>query len=202
MHGDAPGHDGSALCVFLTHAGHGVAHAGSPRQPLGVIAQGQLLDGQVRQQRRGQRQAAQTVNLGAHNIGLVAALLIQREVTVLHAAQQLWHTGCGGALLGAGERIGLNPGVGAAGKGGHGNVDDVREVVAALGADGGDVHASLLADNAVANEDDALCGAGDEGASVGGCFTGDGEDLANAVTTCFCGGGSGVSGVLSHDVVS
>ena len=92
--------------------------------------------------------------------------------------------------------------MGAAGKGGHGNVDDVREVVAALGADGGDAHASLLADNAVANEDDALCGAGDEGASVGGCFTGDGEDLADAVTTCFCGGGSGVSGVLSHDVVS
>ena len=92
--------------------------------------------------------------------------------------------------------------MGAAGKGRHGNVDDVREVVAALGTDGGDTYESLLADYAVANENNALRGAGDEGASMGGCFTGDGEDLANAVTACFCGGDYGASGVLSHDIVS
>ena len=54
----------------------------------------------------------------------------------------------------------------------------------------------------MANENNALRGAGDEGASMGGCFTGDGEDLANAVTACFCGGDYGASGVLSHDIVS
>ena len=94
--------------------------------------------------------------MGADNIGLVVSLLGQADVAIFHAAEQFGYAGCCGAFLFGGERIRLNPGVGAAFQGGYGYGDDVCEVEAALGADCGDAHFCLFADDAVTHEDDAL----------------------------------------------
>ena len=139
--------------------------------------------------------------MGANNIGLVASLLIQVDVAVLHAAEQFGYAGGGGAFLFGGERIRLNPGVGAACQGGYGYGDDVCEVEATLGADCGDAHFCLFADDAVTHEDDALFGARYESAAVRGCLTGDGEGLPDAVSVYIVGGGRRGSRV-SHSIVS
>ena len=207
MHADAPGDGGALLAAVLLFAivradlGHVVAHSGTPGQALVVIAQGQLFNHEVGQQRRFERQAAQAVDLGANNIGLVASLLIQVDVAVLHAAEQFGYAGGGGAFLFGSERIRLDPGVGAARQGGYGYGDDVCEVEAALRADGGDAHFCLFADDAVTHKDDALFGARYEGAAVRGCLTGDGEGLPDAVSVYVVGGGRRGSRV-SHSIVS
>ena len=139
--------------------------------------------------------------MGADNIGLVASLLSQADVAVFHAAEQFGYAGCCGAFLFGGERIRLDPGVGAACQGGYGYGDDVCEVEAALGADCGDAHFCLFADDAVTHEDDALFGARYEGAAVRGCLTGDGEGLPDAVSVYVVGGGRRGSSV-GHSIVS
>ena len=212
MHADAPG-DGGALfaaavllavllfAILRADLGHVVAHAGTPGQALVVIAQGQLFNDEVGQQRRFEGQAAQAVDLGADNIGLVASLLSQADVAVFHAAEQFGYAGCCSAFLVGCERIRLDPGVGAACQGRYGYGDDVCEVEAALGADGGDAHFCLFADDAVTHEDDALFGARYEGAAVCGCLTGDGEGLPDAVSVYVVGGGRRGSSV-GHSIVS
>ena len=122
-------------------------------------------------------------------------------MAVLHAAEQFGYAGRGGAFLFGGERIRLNPGMGAARQGGYGYGDDIREVEAALGADGGDAHFSLFTDDAVTHKDDALFGARYEGAAVCGCLAGDGEGLPDAVSVYVVGGGRRGSRV-SHSIVS
>ena len=93
MHADAPGDGGALFAAVLLAAGlvadlgHVVAHAGTPGQALVVIAQGQLFNDEVGQQRRFEGQTAQSVDLGADDIGLVASLLSQADVTVFHAAE-------------------------------------------------------------------------------------------------------------------
>lgn len=93
VHADAPGDGRALLAAVLLFAivradlGHVVAHAATPGQTLVVIAQGQLFNHEVGQQRRFEGQAAQAVDLGADDIGLVASLLIQVDVAVLHAAE-------------------------------------------------------------------------------------------------------------------
>ena len=212
MHADAPG-DGRVLlaavlllavllfAIVRADLGHVVAHSGTPGQALVVIAQGKLFNDEVGQQGRFEGQAAQSVDLGADDIGLVASLLIQVDVAVLHAAEQFGYAGGGGAFLFGGERIRLNPGVGAACQGGYGYGDNIREVEAALGADCGDAHFCLFADDAVTHEDDALFGARYESAAVRGCLTGDGEGLPDAVSVYVVGGGRRGSRV-SHSIVS
>ena len=221
MHTDAPGDGGALLAdavllvgVLLVAGlvaglvtglgadlGHGVAHAGTPGQALVVIAQGQLFNHEVGQQGRFEGQTAQSVDLGADDISLVASLLIQVDVAVLHAAEQFGYAGGGGAFLFGGERIRLDPGVGAACQGGYGYGDNVREVEAALGANRGDAHFSLFADDAVTHKDDALFGARYEGAAVRGSLTGDGEGLPDAVSVYVVGGGRRGSSV-GHSIVS
>ena len=139
--------------------------------------------------------------MGADNIGLVASLLSQADVAVFHAAEQFGYAGCFGAFLFGGERIRLDPRVGAARQGGYGYGDDVCEVEAALGTDCGDAHFCLFTDDAVTHEDDALFGARYEGATVRRCLTGDGEGLPDAVSVYVVGGGRRGSSV-GHSIVS
>ena len=91
--------------------------------------------------------------------------------------------------------------MGAARQGRYGYGDDVCEVEAALGANRGDAHFSLFADDAVTHKDDALFGARYEGAAVRGSLTGDGEGLPDAVSVYVVGGGRRGSRV-SHSIVS
>ena len=124
MHTDAPGDGGALLTAVLlviglvvglgADLGHVVAHAGTPGQALVVTAQGKLFNDEVGQQRRFEGQTAQSVDLGADDIGLVASLLSQADVAVFHAAEQFGYAGCCGAFLFSCERIRLDPGVGAA----------------------------------------------------------------------------------------
>ena len=98
MHADAPG-DGRVLlaavlllavllfAIVRADLGHVVAHAGTPGQALVVIAQGKLFNDEVGQQGRFEGQTAQSVDLGADDVGLVASLLSQADVTVFHASE-------------------------------------------------------------------------------------------------------------------
>ena len=107
MHTDAPGDGGALLADAVLLVGvllvaglvaglvtglgadlsHVVAHAGTPGQALAVIAQRQLFNDEVGQQGRFEGQTAQSVDLGADDIGLVASLLSQADVAVFHAAE-------------------------------------------------------------------------------------------------------------------
>ncbi len=95
MHADAPGDGGALLAAVLLVArlvavllvaglgadlGHVVAHAATPGQTLVVIAQGKLFNDEVGQQGRLEGQTAQSVDLGADDISLVASLLSQADV--------------------------------------------------------------------------------------------------------------------------
>ena len=102
MHTDAPGDGGALLANVLLAAGlvavllvaglgadlgHVVAHTGTPGQTLVIIAQGKLFNDEVGQQGRLEGQTAQSVDLGADDVGLVASLLSQADVAVFHAAK-------------------------------------------------------------------------------------------------------------------